>query len=58
VGLALTVANAHPEVKARAHWQSHAPGGQGAVREACDLLMRAQNSFTRALAEYAADDET
>lgn len=58
VGLALTVANAHSEVKARAHWQSHARGGQGAVREACDLLMRAQNSFTRALAEYAADDET
>lgn len=58
VGLALTVANAHSEVTARAHWQSQFCGGQGAVREACDLLMRAQNSFNRVLAEYAADDET
>ncbi len=57
VGLALTVANAHAEVKARAHWQSHSRGGEGAVREACDLLMRAQNSFAQAMAEYAADDE-
>lgn len=58
VGLAMTVANAHVEVKARAHWQSHCRGGHGAVREACDLLMRAQNSFARVLAEYAAGDET
>mgnify|MGYP006173434345 CR=1 FL=1 len=56
VGLALTVANAHTEVKARAHWQSHNCGGRGAVREACDLLMRAQNSFDRILADYAAGD--
>jgi len=40
--LALTVADAHPVARAAAHWISRHPGGQGAVREACDLLMDAQ----------------
>jgi len=57
VGLALTVPNAHPEVKARAHWVSASAGGLGAVREACDLLMRAQDSFGRSLQEYVTVDE-
>ncbi|MCR6650649.1 MAG: HAD hydrolase family protein [Cellvibrionaceae bacterium] len=56
VGLSLTVANAHPEVKARAHWLSQNRGGEGAVREACDLLLRAQNHFQQILGEYAARD--
>lgn len=51
-GLALTVPNAHPEVIARAHWQSSRPGGAGAVREACDLLMKAQDSYDSALTAY------
>jgi len=42
VGLALTVADAHASVLARAHWVSALPGGQGAVREACDWLLRQQ----------------
>ncbi|MBC6907298.1 phenylphosphate carboxylase subunit delta [Saccharophagus sp. K07] len=52
VGLALTVPNAHDEVIARAHWQSKRRGGEGAVREACDMLMRAKGSFAAALAAY------
>jgi N-acylneuraminate cytidylyltransferase len=40
VGCALAVADAHPEVKARADLILSRPGGQGAVRELCDLLMR------------------
>jgi 3-deoxy-D-manno-octulosonate 8-phosphate phosphatase (KDO 8-P phosphatase) len=52
VGLALTVPNAHSSVAERAHWQSRARGGEGAVREACDLLMHAQGTFTSALARY------
>lgn len=39
VGLALTVADAHEAVLACAHWVSTLPGGQGAVREACDWLL-------------------
>ena len=41
-GLALTVADAHPSVLKAAHWASRFPGGQGAVREACDLLLAAR----------------
>jgi 3-deoxy-D-manno-octulosonate 8-phosphate phosphatase (KDO 8-P phosphatase) len=52
VGLALTVANAHFSVAQLAHWQSRARGGEGAVREACDLIMQAQGTFESALAHY------
>jgi len=54
VGLALTVSNAHHAVAERAHWQSTLKGGEGAVREACDLLMQAQGNFEAALAPYIA----
>jgi 3-deoxy-D-manno-octulosonate 8-phosphate phosphatase (KDO 8-P phosphatase) len=40
-GLALAVADAVPEVRRAAHWVSIAPGGHGAVREACDLIVTA-----------------
>ena len=52
VGLALTVPNAHATLLEYADWQSQRRGGEGAVREACDLLMRAQNTFASALAQY------
>lgn len=55
VGLALTVANAHRSVAERAHWQSNLRGGEGAVREACDLILKAQNNFDRALSYYLPD---
>lgn len=41
-GLACAVADAHPEVRRRAHWVSAAPGGRGAARELCDFVLRAQ----------------
>ncbi|BFI95232.1 MAG: HAD hydrolase family protein [Rhodanobacter sp.] len=41
-GLAVAVANAHPWVAEAAHWQTRLPGGQGAAREACDLILHAQ----------------
>ncbi len=40
--LALTVADAHPSVRSRAHFITQASGGQGAVREVCDLIMESQ----------------
>jgi 3-deoxy-D-manno-octulosonate 8-phosphate phosphatase (KDO 8-P phosphatase) len=52
VGLALTVPSAHAEVAARAHWQSQFAAGGGAVREACDLIMKAQGTYPAALASY------
>jgi 3-deoxy-D-manno-octulosonate 8-phosphate phosphatase (KDO 8-P phosphatase) len=39
VGLAIAVANAHPDLDAVADWHTHANGGCGAVREVCDLLL-------------------
>ena len=45
IGLALTVPNGHPEVLKRAHWQSSRQGGMGAVREACDALLLAQDKY-------------
>ena len=50
VGFAAAPANAHPEVIARAHWVAEAQGGQGAVREVCDTLLRAQHHYDALLA--------
>ena len=55
VGLALTPANGHSSVVERSHWQSQARGGEGAVREACDMLMNAQNTFDTILKPYLAE---
>lgn len=42
VGLAVTVADADAVVKDRAHWVTSRPGGHGAVREICDLILAAR----------------
>ncbi|HWX11713.1 MAG TPA: HAD hydrolase family protein, partial [Trinickia sp.] len=49
-GFAAAPANAHPEVIARAHWVSEARGGQGAAREVCDAILRAQHRYEALLA--------
>ena len=41
-GLAVTVADADPVVRNRVHWVTARPGGHGAVREICDLILAAQ----------------
>jgi len=51
-GLTLTVANAHPAVAERVDWQSTSKGGEGAVREACDMIMKAQGHYDAALQQY------
>ena len=45
VGLAATVADAHPQVLARAHWTAAAAGGRGAVRELCEFILDAQGKL-------------
>lgn len=40
--LAVAVADAHPAAQERAHYITRLPGGRGAVREVCDLLMAAR----------------
>lgn len=41
VGVAICVADAAPEIRALAHWITSRRGGEGAVREICDLVIRA-----------------
>ena len=52
VGFAIATANSRPEVKAVAHYVTAAPGGQGAVREVVELLLKAQGRWTEILRHY------
>lgn len=54
VGLALTVPNAPPAVHECAHYTTKREGGNGAVREVCELLMSAQGTLSAQLAPYLA----
>ena len=49
-GFAVAVANAADAVKAHAHYVTTASGGRGAVREFCELVLRAQGHLERAAA--------
>jgi len=53
-GLAITVPSADPEVKDRVHWVTTRAGGEGAVREMCDLILTAQGHHQRLLQEILA----
>jgi YrbI family 3-deoxy-D-manno-octulosonate 8-phosphate phosphatase len=44
VGLPIVVQDAHPDVVAVARYQTRQPGGHGAVREVCDLIVKRMNS--------------
>jgi 3-deoxy-D-manno-octulosonate 8-phosphate phosphatase (KDO 8-P phosphatase) len=52
VGLAVATANARPEVKREAHYVTEAPGGEGAVREVVELLLRSQGKWAEIQAHY------
>ncbi len=53
-GLAVAVADAVPEVRAAAHWVTNLPGGKGAVREVCDLLLKAQGKWEGIVSRWMA----
>jgi 3-deoxy-D-manno-octulosonate 8-phosphate phosphatase (KDO 8-P phosphatase) len=48
-GFAVAPANAHAEVKAIAHFVCATPGGHGAARECCDLLLTAAGRYASLL---------
>ena len=50
VGLAIVPANAHAWVGPAAHWRTPRRGGEGAARDACDLLLHAQAKVDAILA--------
>lgn len=50
-GMAISPSQGHDEVKKIAHYVCSRRGGQGAVREVCDLILHAQGHYTRLLSE-------
>ncbi len=51
-GLSIAVANAVDEVKRRVDHVTSLPGGRGAVREAVELILRAQGRYEEELKKY------
>ena len=51
-GLGITVPHAMPLVKEYAHYTTERQAGFGAVREVCELLMKAQGTFDAQMAPY------
>lgn len=52
VGLAIAVGDAHPLVQRHAHWRTPSPGGRGAARDVCELIMEAQGTLRVKLEPY------
>jgi 3-deoxy-D-manno-octulosonate 8-phosphate phosphatase (KDO 8-P phosphatase) len=53
VGLSLAVANAVKETKRAADYTTNARGGDGAIREAVDLILKAQGLFEDLLKRFS-----
>ena len=54
VGLAVAVADAVPETKQAAHYVTELKGGHGAVREVCDLILKAQGKWDEVMERFLA----
>lgn len=52
--LAVAVADATPDTRAAAHYVTVAPGGFGAVREVCELILKAQGRWDKLMKRYLA----
>jgi len=52
VGLSIAVADAHTLTRQHSHWQTRSPGGRGAAREVCELVMEAQDTLDQMTARY------
>ena len=52
VGLAIATWNAREQVKAAAHYVTHHGGGQGAGRDAIDLVLEAKGILNEAIEDY------
>jgi 3-deoxy-D-manno-octulosonate 8-phosphate phosphatase (KDO 8-P phosphatase) len=51
-GLAVAVSDATEETRAAAHYVTALPGGFGAVREVCELILKAQSRWTELMRRY------
>ncbi len=52
VGFPVAVANARPEVKACVAYVTQASGGNGAIRELIEFILKAQGKWDTAIAEF------
>ena len=52
-----SVADSVKEVRASAHYITRHPGGRGAVREVCDLILKIQGKWTAVTRQYAGHRE-
>ncbi len=52
VGLAIAVQDADAFVKEHAHWTTPMPGGRGAARDACELILSAHGKLESERAKY------
>lgn len=56
VGLAVCPQDAHALVKRHAHWVTPSPGGRGAAREVCELILYAQGHYGTEMLRYLGGD--
>jgi 3-deoxy-D-manno-octulosonate 8-phosphate phosphatase (KDO 8-P phosphatase) len=54
-GLSAAPADAAPDVRKRVHWVSASNGGDGAVRELIELILKAQGRWDNLMAGYEED---
>lgn len=52
VGFAVSVPNGVDEAKEAAHYITKKPGGRGAVREVCDLIIKTQGKWQDVISRY------
>jgi len=52
IGLAVAVPDATEEVKSYAHYVTKKAGGRGAVREVCDLILKASGDWDKVTKRY------
>ena len=52
VGFAVAVADAAEELKTCAHYVTRRRGGEGAVRELCEMLLKAQGKWQKTIRPY------
>lgn len=53
-GFSATVPDGHPLAREHACYVTQSPAGAGAVREVCELILRAQGTWDRVMAAYLA----
>lgn len=56
-GLAAAPANARPEVKQAAHIVTDCEGGKGAARDLIEFILKSQNAWNAAAAQYVQESE-